>query len=307
MRPRAVTAFTAAVASITLAAPEVDDAMLNQPFSDDEIAHYTCYRTPEAIAVDGRLDEPAWQRAPKSPRFVEVVTGAPAVYDTRCALLWDDECLYVGFWVEEPYVRATLTNRDDIVFLENDVEVFIDGGDAYYEFELNALNTVYEVFFIWQDAYRPGGRFDVPEFDLHSGQAVSFGGNFDRSGEHFWHGTHPRGNRWAFPRWDFPGLQSAVHVDGRLNDDTDPDRGWTAEIAFPWAGMKWLADGHPLPPRDGDLWRLLLARYEKLELGERSASVGYTWNRVGTPDNHMPERFTQIHFSAQSVTDRSPG
>ena len=273
---------------------------------DDEIAHYTCYRTPEPIVIDGKLNEQAWEIVPKSPRFVDVITGGPALFDTRCALLWDDDYLYVGFWVEEPYVRAELTERDAIIFSENDVEVFIDGGDAYYEFELNALNTIYEVFFIWQDAYKRNGTFDVPEFDLFSGKAVSFGGNHDRSGEHFWRGSHPRGNRWAFPSWDFPGLKTAVHVDGKINDDTEPDKGWTVELAFPWSGgMTRLANGRSLPPKDGDLWRIFLARYEKLELGSRNVHVGWAWNRIGSNDNHQPERFTHIHFSTDSVRDHA--
>ena len=60
-----------------------------------------------------------------------------------------------------PRCRAELTERDAIIFQENDIEVFIDGGDCYYEFEMNALGTIYEVFFIWKDAFRRGGRFDV--------------------------------------------------------------------------------------------------------------------------------------------------
>ena len=42
----------------------------------------------------GRLDEPSWQRAPKSSAFVDIVTGEPAWFDTRVALLWDDRYLY---------------------------------------------------------------------------------------------------------------------------------------------------------------------------------------------------------------------
>ena len=273
-----------------------------EPFSDDEIAEYTCYRTPEPIVIDGQLNERAWEMAPKSPRYVDVVSGSPALYDTRSALLWDDDYLYVGFWLEEPYVRAALSNRDDIIFMENDVEVFIDGGDTYYEFELNALNTIYEVFFIWQDACKRDGRFDVPEFDLFSGEAVSFGGNHDRRGADFWRGTHPRGNRWAYPRWDFPGLKTAVHINGKINDDSVPDKGWTVEIAFPWQGMKWLADGRALPPKDGDMWRIFLARYEKMMMSGQDTHVGWAWNRIGDPDNHIPERFTRIHFSETVLT-----
>ncbi len=41
--------------------------------------------------------------------------------------------------------EAHLTERDSIIFQESDVEVFIDGGDAYYELEINALGTLHEV------------------------------------------------------------------------------------------------------------------------------------------------------------------
>ena len=75
-----------------------------------------------------------------------MATGKPALYETQAAALWDDDNLYIGFWIEEPYPAATQTERDSLIFRENDVEIFIDGGDCYYEFEINALGTVYEVF-----------------------------------------------------------------------------------------------------------------------------------------------------------------
>jgi len=262
---------------------------------------YACFRTPTPLVIDGRLDEPAWAAAPRSPRFVDVISGEPGLYDTRAAALWDDEHLYVGFWIEEPWVRASTTERDALIFLENDVEVFIDGGDTYYEFEINALGTIYEVFFIWKDAYTRGGRFDVPAFDLLEQGAVSFGGNHDRSGAFFWRGSHPRGLRWAFRGWDFPGLRSAVHVDGALNDPSTPSRGWTVELAFPWAGMGWLANGRALPPRPGDEWRIFFGRYQQVALGGRAQTAGWAWHPIGSDDNHVPERFTPIRFAAESA------
>lgn len=260
---------------------------------------YIVYRTDEKLKIDGRLGKKVWELAPKSPRFVDIINGEPALYDTRSAVLWDDEYLYIGFWVEEPYVDAKISERDGIIFQENDVEIFIDGGDTYYEFELNALNTIYEVFFIWRDAYKPGGKFDVPEFNVHERQAYSFGGNHDRVPQHFWNGTHPRGTRWAFTDWDFPGLKTAVHVNGTINDDTKVDKGWTAELAFPWSGMKWLANGRSLPPQNGDQWNLQFARYEKLK--SLNKSVGWAWDPVGSDDNHKPDKFTPIQFSEKSI------
>src|SRR5580658_1869809 len=115
-----------------------------------EPARYTCYRAAGPIVVDGKLDEPSWMAAPKSTPFVDIVTGEAAWFDTRVALLWDDEHLYFGFWVEETDVWGTLTQRDSKIWEENDVEVFIGAQNAYYEFEINALNTVYEVFWIWK-------------------------------------------------------------------------------------------------------------------------------------------------------------
>jgi transposase len=229
-----------------------------------------------------------------------MVTGDPGYFDTRAAALWDDENLYVAFWIEEPFVEARLTERDSLIFNENDVEVFIDGGDCYYEFEINALGTVYEVFFIWQDAFH---RFDSPEFDLRSRRALSFGGNHDRDGLTFWRGTHPRGCRWAFLDWDFPGMKSAIQVDGKLNDRSVVDKGWTVELAFPWAGMKWLANGRPLPPRDGDVWRMFFGRFEKMIFGGEDAKPqpAWCWSKHGVYDTHLPERWTEVRFSVDEI------
>lgn len=269
------------------------------------MADYTSYRTRKPIVVNGDLAKPEWEKAPRSSRFVDMVSGDPAIFDTRAAALWDDENLYIGFWVEEPFVEAHLTERDSLIFMENDVEVFIDGGDCYYEFEINALNTVYEVFFIWRDAYQRGGKFDVPEFDLLSRRAYTFGGNYDRSGWNFWEGTHPRGVRWAFTDWDYPGMKSAVQVQGVINNRSVADRGWTVELAFPWNGMKWLANGRSLPPRDGDEWNIFFGRFEKLEIADSlpQPQPAWCWTRHGTLDTHMPEKFTRVQFSSQYVED----
>src|SRR5438128_2556784 len=109
-------------------------------------ARYTCYRTNSPIHIDGRVDKYPWTLAPASTPFVDIVTGAPAWFDTRVRLLWDDQHLYFGFTAEETDVWGTLTQRDSKIYEENDLEIFIAGRDAYYEFEMNALNVVYEVF-----------------------------------------------------------------------------------------------------------------------------------------------------------------
>jgi Carbohydrate family 9 binding domain-like len=257
---------------------------------------YTIQRTSTPPKLDGKADSPVWQRAAKSPRFVDMVTGGPAILGTTAAALWDDEALYVAFWVEEPYPSAKLTERDSLIFQENDVEVFIDTGNAYYEFEMNALNTVYEVLFVWQDAYE---KVDQTQFDLR--KAIAFGGNFDRTETHFWRGTHPRGLRWAYPSYDLPELTSATHIDGELNNPNIVSKGWTAEIKFPWAGMRTWAGNKSLPPKDGDEWRIFFGRFQKLLLGDKTVGAAWSWDVVGSSDNHLPEKFTPVKFSNKMI------
>ena len=258
--------------------------------------HYTCYRAAGPLHIDGKLDEPSWIAAPQSTPFVDIVTGEPAWFKTTVAMLWDDECLYFGLTAEETDVWATLTDRDSRIYEDNDLEVFIAAGDAYYEFEINALNTVYEVFWIWRDALIPGSRYyGVPEFDLATRHTMTLSG----VGGH----VHPRGERLGFLDWDFPGLKHAVHIEGTLNSRTGTDRGWTAELAFPWTGLAWLADGRSLPPRDGDTWRIDCSRFQQVDRTGKliPPGAGWTWNRHGHYDSHIPEEFPYVHFSTKPV------
>ena len=95
---------------------------IGEKASPEEIAHYTAYRTRTPLTVDGKLSEDVWHKVPKSPRFVDVIGGSPALYDTRSAVLWDEQNLYIAFWMEEPFVTANITQRDELIFLENDAE-----------------------------------------------------------------------------------------------------------------------------------------------------------------------------------------
>ena len=259
---------------------------------------YTAKKIAGTIKIDGNINKDVWQTAEWSKRFVDMVTGQQGLYNTQTAILWNDTHLYIAFTAEEPFVEATQTERDSIIFLENDLEVFIDGGDCYYELEVNAANTAYEVFFIWKDAYTKGNKFDVPEFDVHHPQAYTFGGDYDRTGTSFWKGTNPRGIRWAFTNFDMPGLQTAVHVDGTLNDNSDIDKGWALEIAIPWSSLQLLANGRSIPPVTGDVWNMFLGRFQKLMFGGKEIlpHPAMALNSHGVYDTHLPEKWSRIEF-----------
>jgi hypothetical protein len=234
---------------------------------------YVAIRTTSPINIDGKLDDPAWQNAPWTNDFVDIEGDAQPkpTYRTRAKMLWDDEYLYVGVEIEEPHVWGTLTERDCIIFEDNDFEVFIDpdaDNHEYYEFEINALGTYWDL--LLTRPYKDGGV--------------------------------------AVTQWDMKGLKCAVSIDGTLNDASDIDRGWSAEIAFPWTALKECAR-RPTPPEDGDQWRINFSRVEwdvTIEDGQykkvpNRPEHNWVWSPQGVINMHCPETWAIVQFSNSMV------
>jgi Carbohydrate family 9 binding domain-like len=159
---------------------------------------YNCYRTATPIHIDGKLDDPAWQLAKWTSDFVDIegATKPTPRFRTRAKVLWDDRYLYIAAELEEPNVTGTITKHDSVIFKDNDFEVFIKPlpeTKSYYEFEVNALNTGWDLFL--PKPYSEDGKSDNG--------------------------------------WDIAGLKTAVAIQGTLNHPGDADRGWTLEIAYP--------------------------------------------------------------------------
>lgn len=112
---------------------------------------YAAAKTDNAPTIDGKGDDECWASAPWTEEFCDI-TGDEAkkpVYRTRAKMAWDDDYLYVFAELEEPNVTWSLTNRDDIVWHDNDFEIFVDpdgDGENYFEFEFNAANTLFDLF-----------------------------------------------------------------------------------------------------------------------------------------------------------------
>jgi len=236
--------------------------------------HYVACRTAGRLMIDGKLDEPSWQRAAWTEYFVDIegdVKPQPR-FKTRAKMLWDDSYFYVAADLEEPHVWATLTARDAVIYQDNDFEVFIDpDGDThqYYEFEINAHGTEWDLLLV--RPYRDGGP--------------------------------------AVNGWDIDGLKTAVRVWGSLNDPRDGDQGWSVEMAFPWAALKECANRKPAPPRGGDQWRVNFSRVEwETEIsGSSYAKVAgrsednWVWSPQGLINMHYPEKWGFVQFAADTV------
>ncbi len=194
--------LTALVLFFTLTVSNVYSQSINKSSNrckEENIPHYTAYKINDEITIDGKLDEAAWKNASRSGRFKDLVSGGDTYLDTRAAILWDEQYLYVAYWIEEPNITATHTQRDALIYEDNDVELFIAGKDGYYEFEVNSFGTIYEVLFFWLDAYEKNGYHKLPEFKKDTAGVRVFNGVGYK---------HPRGSRLGFWNWDISAFKS---------------------------------------------------------------------------------------------------
>ena len=233
---------------------------------------YVAGHTATPIVIDGKLDDPAWTLAPWTTDFVDIEGAAKPKprFRTRAKMLWDDTYLYIAAELEEPHVWAKLTQHDAVIFQDPDFEVFLDpDGDTheYFEFEMNARNTGWDL------------RLPKPYID---------GGK-------------------ARDDWEIPGLRTAVHVQGTLNDARDTDRGWTLEIAFPWRALT--ASATPgTPPAEGAVWRINFSRVEwqivikdgQYEKVPKTPEDNWVWSPQGVVDMHRPEMWGLVQFTRRT-------
>jgi len=170
---------------------------------------YQCHYTDETMKIDGHLTENSWKKA-KILDFFVPVSGQPVISKTEGRILWSKTHLYVGFKAYDRDIWGYLTERDSATCQEDVLEIFFKPDpDAapYYNFEINALGTVYDAFSMNR---RAGGG------DCH---------------------------RWR--RWNCKGLKVGIQIKGTLNDYTDEDEYWQMEVAIPFASLPTLQGKAP--------------------------------------------------------------
>ena len=97
-----------------------------------------------------------------------------------------------------------------------------------------------------------------------------------------------------------PGLETAVSLQGSLNDPLSKDEGWSAEISIPWGSLAPLANGRSLPPKNGDSWKFFLGRFDKKVVDgvEVSPHPASSLRSHGVYDTHQPEEWSEVTFEA---------
>ncbi len=238
--------------------------------------NYVVFHTNQSIKADGNLQESDWQKAAWTSSFVDIEGDKKPLpaYQTQVKMLWNDSTLFIAAKLQEPQLWATQTHHDDIIFKDNDFEVFIDPDNnthQYFEIEINQYNKIFDLFL--PKPYRNGGD--------------------------------------ALIGWDVEGLKTGVKLDGTLNHPQDVDKSWTVEMAIP---LKALRMGFPFKmPEEGTIWRINFSRVEwdtkivgnkNVKLtdasGKNLPERNWVWSPQGVINMHYPERFGYLQFSRKS-------
>ncbi len=204
----------------------------------------------EQITVDGQLNEPVWSRAPYTQRWTRPDGSGRLGPETRARFAWSPQHLYVAVEAVDKDIWSTFTERDSNTWEQEVIELFIDAdGDKKDYLELQV--TPANVIF---DAL-----FAQHRSDLAKARA-----------------------------WNMEGFQTAVHLDGTLNQREDSDKGYVVEMAIPVVqvpGAKTLSPGQS--------WRLNLFRWDLPKSGRQQAAA-FSPPIVG--DFHALNRFGFLHF-----------
>lgn len=243
------------------------------------VKKYVVYQTTIPVSIDAKAGEPDWEKVNWIDDFEDIEGDKkPApLYRTRVKMLHDATNLYVLAELEEPHIWATYDSHDMIIYHENDFEVFIDPDrdtHNYYEYELNAKNTLLDLKMPLP--YRNGGRADIS--------------------------------------WNSKGFESAVSLDGTLNDPSDTDKSWTIEMKIPFADLEVRQT-----PINDQIWKIDFSRvewqthfvegkYEKVKnpaTGRAYPENNWVWSPPGLINMHYPERWAMIQFSEKEAGNKT--
>lgn len=293
------TIFLAAVtllAATAVARSSNDDAKCYSGYPKQ----YTTYRLQSSegkITIDGKLDEPAWKNAPILTPLKDIEGNATTktVYlDTTVRMRWDSEYLYIGAIMEEPQAWATINYHNGLLFTENNLEFFADpsGSNQYYkELEFNPYNQNWNLMIS-----KPPLDGGISICNVSDPSVCQY---LDKNNETY--------------DLDSMGMQTAVTVDGYLNNPAKGSTSWTFEAKLP---LKGLAKYHScsIPPNHGDYWHINVMRVEwhlhteKLEDGTliyvKDAGKkchNWAWQPTGVVNIHLPDRWGYLRFADEAV------
>lgn len=142
---------------------------------------YECRFTEWPITIDGKADDKAWATAPVVDQFLipwSNKTSLAAKSSTKARLLWDRDSLYFLAEMTDSDLVAKVKEHDGDTWTDDVFELFFKPADdkpGYYEFEINAQNTVFDLFLPERGDVEPHRRAQ----DFHVESKVTLAGTLN--------------------------------------------------------------------------------------------------------------------------------
>lgn len=236
---------------------------------------YQCKKATEKIVVDGDITKAVWEQAKWSDLFEDIegdLRPKPR-FQTKMKMLWDDQALYIAAELLGDEIWGNITERDAVIYRDNDFEIFIDPDSDthnYVEFEMNVLNTVWDL--LLTKPYRDKGV--------------------------------------AIDSLDIKGLESAVKVYGEVNNGNGDNEKWTCEVKIPFATIAECGGQGVQASKTGTFWRINFSRVHwkvdcvdgkfvkqvNPETGKIYPEDNWVWSPTGIIAMHCPELWGYVFF-----------
>ena len=239
---------------------------------------YACRYNPKPFVLDGNINKDFWKEIPFTDEFqdIEGPTLPTPCFSTRAKIAWDDRNVYFAAVLEGDEIWSHVTEHDDVIFRDNDFEIFIDPDSdtqQYYEFEMNARNVYWDL--LLTKAYRDNGK--------------------------------------PTNAFDIKGIKTAVMIDGRLNDPSAENVRWSVEVVMPFTTLIECTPKNQLPAV-GDYWRLNFSRVQwkvdvkdnefvkrtNPETGAPLPEDNWVWAPTGVINIHYPEMWGFLFFADEN-------
>ena len=242
-----------------------------------DVPVYTAKKAGSKMAMDGILDEPAWQKAKPVGAFQFQWYESGEKEQTEVKILWDDERLYFAFKCDDKHIWAEHYVQGDPVARDDCCEAFIcpvsEGKERldYINYEVNCIGT----------------------------RLVGF---------------HARSRDMNFYWKDISGVEIGRVINGTCNNDDDIDIGWVLEFSVPYHNFRAFDTtsekkddppdavthiegfGAEFPPEDGRVLYIGLHR-----CGGKTNLQYSQWSPSQTerPNFHQPKDFGKVILSEE--------
>lgn len=193
--------------------------------------------------------------------------------DTKFKIRWDHERLYIGAYIQEKNLWATMKEHDSMIWKDNGFEVLMDVDGSLFNYkqaQINVHGTMMDQL-LYKSYYDGPGPFD----DIT------------------WH----------------PDARKEIYYEGTINNPRDEDKFWSVEMSFSFKSLATESNRNQAEPLENEVWftqfgrseqRLIINADGRYEKKPNSTTDWWAWQPVDTINLHLQDRWGLVQFKTNT-------